>query len=290
MFVSLVAELEITKPVSIPLTHGEEMRGALFQALKTVDPHRAAALHGDRDGELRAYTVSPIQSGAGAHHGHLLLRPGDDCWFRVTGVTGQVSDLLLAMSEHCREWKVFGRAFRARFDIRRWCLFSGEHPWAGAVSLDELCTSAVQAARMEPDRIHLEFHSPTAFERKSASDWGNWRHLPEHTLVFGSIRDHLEAFCPELARPPERIDILEGCLALGRYNSKSHMLSFALRNNKKRYCFTGEAEYLINPAVVADAGDKLLWLHMLAAFVFYSGCGVDTSAGMGQVRRIPSSN
>jgi CRISPR-associated endoribonuclease Cas6 len=285
MFVSLVAELAVPRAVALPLTHGENMQGALFRSLAAIDPEAATRLHGGRDGHLRPYTVSLIQCKGGGGHGQLRVAPEDRPWFRVTGLTAEASQLLLALAERQREWPIYGRDFDARFEIAGWRRSPAEHPWAGAVSLDALCAAAVEAMHSEADRIHLEFLSPTAFEAGSRAGWGAWRHLPEHALVFGSFRDHLEAFCPELAQPPGRGDILEGCLALGRYTARSHILSFALRNHKKRFSFTGDAEYLINPVLPLEA---VLWLHLLAGFGFYSGCGVDTGAGMGQVRRIPA--
>lgn len=259
------------------------MQSELFRQLQGLSTTLTSQVHGEADDQPRPYTISPLYPDRPLlRNGMLYVQPGDRCWFRLTGLRDDASQLLLALSETCRSWQIRGSSFGGEFAVRRWCVLPGEHPWAGLISLEDLGQSAWQANDQEPDRIRLLFHTPTTFEVASESSWGSWMPLPVPKLVFGSLRARVAKFCPELGEPPSQADLVEGRVALGRFrNLESHMLHFQ-RRNRRRTGFTGECEFLLDRDLHLK---ERLWLHLLAGFAFYAGVGASTSWGMGQVRR-----
>jgi CRISPR-associated endoribonuclease Cas6 len=285
MLCSLVAELEAETVVTIPATHGESMQSEMFRHFRGLDTSLTSRVHGESDDQPRPYTISPLYSDRPrTRNGMIYFQPGDQCWFRLTGLRDDASRLLLALSETARSWQVCGGSFGGEFAIRQWFDCPGEHPAAGIISLDEMGQAAWHACDQEPDRIRLRFHTPTTFEVASESKWASWMPLPIPKLVFGSLRGKVAKFCPELGEPPTQADLVEGRIALGRFHGlESHMLHFQ-RRDRRRTGFTGECEFLLDRELPLK---ERLWLHLLAGFAFYSGIGGGTGWGMGQAWREP---
>ncbi|NJN81941.1 MAG: CRISPR system precrRNA processing endoribonuclease RAMP protein Cas6 [Caldilineaceae bacterium] len=96
-------------------------------------------------------------------------------------------------------------------------------------------------------------------------------------LVFGSLVERWNAFSP-VTLSPEMRRFGEEMVAISRYHLQSRPV--AQKNQGLRIGGVGEATYR------ALAGDRY-WLgvmQMLADFALYSGVGVQTATGMGQVR------
>jgi CRISPR-associated endoribonuclease Cas6 len=286
MLASLVVQLEADGPVTLPVTHGEAMQSELFRQLTDLDPAATQRVHGQADERPRPYTISPIYPDHPfLRSGMLYFQPGQRGWFRLTGLEPEASQFLLALSECSRSWQIQGSSFGGNFSIRRWFTLPGEHPWAGLISLEELGESAWQAADQEPERILLNFYTPTCFKTGSGSEFGNWMPLPVPRLVFGSLRNRVAAFCPELGQPPAPADLIEGRIALGRFGKLESQMLFFQKRNRRQTGFTGECEFLLDPRLTLP---ERLWLHLLANFAFYGGVGTSTSWGMGQARREPA--
>jgi len=162
MFVSLIAEIEVERAVSIPVTHGEAMQAEMLRHISRLNPAAAAELHGPAGGTMRPYTVSLLRPGPGGiNNGRLQYEAGDHTWFRLTGMGPLPYAALSTVSENVDSWRL--ETFHAEFRIRRWCASPQDHSWAGIADLDELLNSAEQALLAEPHRAVLVFHSPTTF-------------------------------------------------------------------------------------------------------------------------------
>jgi CRISPR-associated endoribonuclease Cas6 len=286
MLSSLVAELEAETLVTVPVTHGESMQSELFRQIEGLSANLTSRIHGEADDQLRPYTISPLYPDQPRmRNGILSFQPGDRCWFRLTGLREDASQLLLALAESTQSWQIRGSSFGGQFAIRRWFTRAGEHPWAGLISLADLGQTAWHACDQDPDRILFRFDTPTTFEMASESAWGSWMPLPVPKLVFGSLRTRVAKLSPELGEPPGQAELIEGRIALGRFHDlQSHMLHFQ-RRNRRRTGFTGECEFLLDRELPLK---ERLWLHLLAGFAFYAGIGASTSWGMGQARREPA--
>lgn len=277
---SLVAEIQIEGPMSLPMTHGEAMQAELLEQVAALDAGVAAQLHGEGGDSMRPYTVSTLNIDRPTiREGRLHLKAGDRPWFRLTGMGPLPAQALLALSERSNEWRL--QTFGAEFRIDRWSVFPGEHPWSGFVEMDALFESAWEAAAAEPDRVVLRFQSPTTFEL-AGDRWGTWMHLPVPRLVFGNLRNRARS-CTPIDEPPLAENIIDNHIALGQFKEiSSHIL---VSKKRHRAGFTGECEFLFDRDLSEPAR---VWLHLLANFAFYSGVGKETTRGMGQVRREPS--
>ena len=150
MLTSLVAELETGSAFTVPTTHGEAMQSELLRQLQGLSATLTTQLHGEADDQPRPYTISPLYPDRPrVKNGMLYFQPGDRCWFRLTGLRADASQLLLAFSETARYWRIQGNSFGGEFAILRWFNVPGEHPWAGIISLEDLGEAAWRAYEQE---------------------------------------------------------------------------------------------------------------------------------------------
>jgi CRISPR-associated endoribonuclease Cas6 len=175
----------------------------------------------------------------------------------------------------------------ATLDVRRVSRLSVDHPLASTTTLRQVWHAAALAGL--PGRVRLRFLSPTAFDRDLKMPDGTRERrnalFPSATLVFDPLVDawNAAAASPEhdaggLTVPHEvRRDLsrltreeeyaLETVppVRFGRFAEKG---------------FVGECEYSVgrraSPQVVRT-------LHALALFAFFTGIGMRTTMGMGQV-------
>jgi CRISPR-associated endoribonuclease Cas6 len=275
LLVSLVAMATAEEDCSIPETHGRWMQGALMQALRAIDAEATSGIHGETDGQVRGYTVSPlfVPGGHGGAPGRvrnhkIVIHRGDKFWFRVTGSSEQSSQLLLAMAEATRGWELGP----ARFEITSWRLFPGEHGWAGMIEPMDLAQAAWRDMRLQTDRIKLEFYTPVAFDSG---------HFPLPEWVFGNLRKRLRELVPDLAEVGLSEMDHTGTARLGAYALSTRMLRFKENNTAG---FVGDCEFLLD----MNLGEREVFeFHLLASYSFYCGIGRQTSWGMGQARRSP---
>ena len=280
MLISLVALMEAEGPGTIPLTTGELMQGALLQHVAGVSREAAGLLHGDRD-VPRPYTISPLMCDhEQLRNRELVIAKGDRTWFRVTGLNAGVAELLMEMASRTSRWDLRTASTAAQFRINHWRSRASEHPWSGCVSHEGLWQSAYYAMKRQPDRIWLDFETPTGFDGP-ADHWPNWNHLPLPQSVFGSLRKRQRILAPDFGKPPEGEERLETAVALGKFKVQSHALRFE-KHGSTESGFTGSCEYLIHPEA---AQEEVFWLHLLGGLAFYTGVGMKTSWGMGMTRR-----
>ena len=275
MFVSLIAEIEVERAVSIPVTHGEAMQAEMLRHISRLNPAAAAELHGPAGGTMRPYTVSLLRPGRGGiNNGRLHYESGDHAWFRLTGMGPLPYAALSAVSENVDSWRL--DTFHAEFRILRWCASPQDHSWAGIADLDELLNSAEQALLSEPHRAVLVFHSPTTFELDEKR-WGNWMPLPIPNLVFGNLRKHAASFISMEALEPDNFEEI-----IVRHIAPGQFTDITSHGRERRSGFTGRCEFLFD----RELSDRtLVWLHLLANAAFYTGIGRATTQGKGQVKR-----
>ncbi len=121
--------------------------------------------------------------------------------------------------------------------------------------------------------ISFSFTSPTSFKRTG----GYFTPLPQPELVFSSLLDRWNAFAP--FRLPETLyDTMHAEIVIDHTNIQTEILTFAKGQKGIIPGFTGRVTYrlLCRPA-------ERRYLHALAQFAQYSGVGVKTTVGMGQV-------
>jgi len=137
----------------------------------------------------------------------------------------------------------------------------------------QLAGPRLTALTPAPDRISLEFLSPTTFRSLKIQ-----RPLPEPELVFGSLLERWNEFSP-LALPDELKAYAAGCVSLSRFDLHSRAAAIAggvFIGFVGTVTFTG-VEY--DPRWMSA-------LALLADFACYSGVGAKTAMGLGQCRMV----
>ncbi len=128
--------------------------------------------------------------------------------------------------------------------------------------------------------ITLTFSSPTSFKRTS----GGFSPLPQPELVFSSLLDRWNAFAP-FRLPEELYDTVHEDIVIERANIQTETLVFAHGQKGTVTGFTGKVTFHLT-----CSEEKRRFLQALGAFARYSGVGVKTSVGMGQVQQTFGSN
>ncbi len=296
MLLSLVLHLTAQTDGTLSAEPG---RVAQSQFLRWVEEHDAALASALHDGsEARPYTASALCPEGRTDARTSEVRTGGRYWLRYTTLTEPLSNLLLQVAE-----KLPGSTLELggqTFTVQDVASNAGAHPWAGRSSHHELAQAHFLSVHNPPRHFAFSFASPTAFHHtvpsSSAADsnleGGNGQArtgnrkletgnrqltipLPLPELVFGSLLARWNAFAP-LALPDELRRYAQECLAVSRYRLQTQALKFGQATSVG---FTGACQYT---ALVWDA----YWLRavsLLSAYAFYSGVGVRTAVGMGQV-------
>jgi CRISPR-associated endoribonuclease Cas6 len=162
------------------------------------------------------------------------------------------------------------------FEVVETICDAARHPWSGTSSYETLAAAQLLRGDALPRQVTLDFASPTAFKSKEM-------HIPVPmpALVFGSLVERWNSFSPVTVSPELR-RFGDERVAISRYKLESRPVPSKPGAGKGglRMGGVGRVTY------TALGGDRywLGLLHMLAAFALYSGVGVQTSVGMGQVR------
>lgn len=269
MLISIVLTLESDSPVTLPSHVGRANYAATLALISRGDPALGERIHAS-DGPT-PLTCSSILNARGNREG-LPILPGQPYYLRVTGLTPVVSQALAdgLLVEPPATWELDHHPLRlvsASAD-------PAQDGWAGQSSYESLAArQMLQSA--EPERsATLDFASPTAFK-----SGGLQVPIPLPDLVFGSLVERWNAFSPVVLNPEVRRFGAE-MVAISRYRLESRPV--AQKNKGLRIGGQGQVTY------TALSRDRY-WLgvlQMLADFALYSGVGVQTATGMGQVRRV----
>ncbi len=272
MLTSIVLKLQAAENAVLPAHLGRANYAGVLQRLGEVTPGVNDEIHAIEGS--KPLTCSGLFGTAKAQREHVTLRTGEAAWLRVTGLTAPVSQALLAAFVHNPPtvWSLSGY----RLQVTEVCCDPARHPWSGQATYEELAARYLLAPIPEHQlrRVSLELASPTTFKSK-----GKQMPLPLPGLVFGSLVDRWNSFSPVTLDPAMRT-FGEELVAVSRFELRSVLVQ--QKNEAGRVGAMGQVAY------IAEPHDRY-WLsvfQMLADFALYSGVGVQTATGMGQVRRV----
>jgi len=123
-------------------------------------------------------------------------------------------------------------------------------------------------------KVTMNFTSPTSFKRTA----GGFTPLPQPELVFSSLLDRWNAFAP-FRLPDWLYDTIHRDIVIDQARIQTETLSFARGHKGVVTGFTGRVTYRL-----LCYGEACRYLNALARFAKFSGVGVKTSVGMGQVK------
>jgi CRISPR-associated endoribonuclease Cas6 len=256
----LAAIIHLASEQALPPWLGRAAQAWLLEAVRRVDPALADHLHSGQT--RRPYTVSAPRG------------VESDYWLRITsvspGLTAVLTDSVLP--------NLNGTIRLAGTEVSVKQVDTDGHPWAGRSDFEVL---ARQSFDTEPRRYRIEFATPTAFHRD-----GLIVPLPLPLLVYGSLIHAWNLFSP-LPLPVPLLEFVERHVGIARHRIATRMVQFG--DSEQHIGFTGTSSFiLLRPERTGLSADeyrqRAQLLNLLTRFAFYTGVGVRTAVGMGQVR------
>lgn len=268
MLLSTVFHLRALERGSLPQYMGAAVRSEFLSWMGvTADNGDLNDMH---DGNKpRPYTISDLKGTFRAQKGFNLVEAGQNVWFRATTLREKESHHLRDVVIPNLQGRVIHLG-RLSFEVQK-AEQTGEHPWAGENSYENLVEKYFRSIKHPLDPIKVEFASLTAFH-----DGDLHMPLPLPETVLSSWLRRWNFFSPaNLPRAVE--DLREAKLALSRYELRTEKVIY---KNATWIGFAGTCQYR---ALSGDAFWNAL-CHMLAEYSFYSGTGHKTTYGLGQTR------
>lgn len=272
---SLVLTLRPTHQDTIPGWTGRAAHAWFLGSLRDVDPALSSIVH-DRNGP-KPFTTSSL---GGVDLGdEVTLHPDRLYTLRLTTLHADVTRV--ALNGLAPRWLERGITLHDQpFRVEQISSDTDDDPWAGAASYADLLASHPLSGKgSRAPRITLRFASPTSFNKTG----GLQMPLPVPELVFGSLIDRWTAFS-SVALHPDLKTFVSTCVAVSDVRIESRRISFERADRGAATGFTGSVTFSLQSS-------ERFWLdqmHTLAAFALYSGIGVRTTMGLGQVRVVRS--
>lgn len=268
MLISILLTLRAEQNTTLPAHLGRANYAATLAALQALDPALGPAVH---DGEgPKPLTCSGLLPARG-YRGEVSIAAGEQYAVRISGLTPLVGQALEAALLHTppATWVLADHPF-AVVDA---CCDAARDGRSGRTTYEALAAAQLLQPGSPPRRVSLAFHSPTSFQSR-----GMHVPVPLPNLVFGSLVDRWNAFSPVTLSPEVR-RFGEEMVALSNFRLESEVV--LQKSGAPQIGSVGRATY------TALGGDRywLATMQMLADFALYSGVGVKTTTGMGQVWR-----
>ncbi len=267
MLTSLVFSLVAPTAANLPQSLGRASQSLFYRLLDSYDPALAANLH-DAEG-IKPYTVSNLVLGKiGGKRKQIAA--GQTGWLRFTGLTTDVSRILLTIAQNPPDRIEMDGVL---FAVTGVTIDPAVHPWAGRISYQDFAAPYLLAGSARPHRhITLSFESPTTFRSQR-----KFIPFPLPEQVFGGLLMRWQQFAPVALNPEVRRFAAE-TVAVSRYRLRTTSLPY--KQKGMQVGFIGEATFT---ALNTDR----YWLnilHLLANYAFYSGVGYQATVGLGQTR------
>lgn len=268
MIFSIIFELATAQPARLPAFLGRANHAQLMAWLEHADPALARELH--ETSQLRPITCSSLLH-ARREGDQLLVAPGRTYAVRFTSLAPDVSARLdrWLRTEAPRRWPLHDHDF----SVTAIYCDAARHAWSGMTTYEELAGLHLLGDARPARKVTLEFASPTAFKSQ-----GMHVPVPLPGLVFGSLLDRWNSFSP-VQLPDDMRAYGELAVAVSHYR-----LSTEAVKGKRASLVIGATGRVTYTALDNDR----YWLaamHLLADYARYSGVGIKTTVGLGQVRR-----
>ncbi len=270
MPIALRVNLETDREALLPGDLGRANHANTLAQLAKVDLGLSQKIHAQQG--IKPVTCSGLL-GTTPEGGMARVAPGGAYSVRITGLEPEVAACLkrALFGVAPISWMLSGHHFRVvdvTCDAKR-------DPWTGETSYEELAAHwlAGSGERLSAG-LTLHFATPTAFKSKAMTI-----PIPMPGLVFGSLLQRWNAFSPVALNEAMR-EYAEEMIAISRFRMESGVAMH--KQNAMRVGAVGDVTY-------RSMGGDAYWvatMQLLADYALYSGVGVQTMTGMGQVRRV----
>jgi len=270
MPIALRVSLETDREALLPSDLGRANHANTLAQLATVDPIMAQNIHNQQG--VKPLTCSGL-FGTTSEGGTVRVAPGVAYSVRITGIEPDIEACLknALLGAAPTSWTLSGHHFRV-VDIT---CDEKRDPWTGETTYEELAAYwlAGSSDRLSTS-LTLHLTTPTAFRSKEMTI-----PVPLPELVFGSLLQRWNAFSPVALNEAMR-EYANVMIAISRFRMESAVAIH--KQNAKRIGAVGDVTY-------RTLGGDDYWvatMQLLADYAMYSGVGVQTMTGMGQVRRV----
>ncbi len=284
---ALVLELRPLHAKNVPAWLGYAGQGWFLESLAQIQPEIATIVH-DGNG-AKPFTVSALRGQTPTSGDLLNLSPAQTYTLRVTTLTPDLTRLTL--NYLISRWLAEGvRLHDQLFRVERIIIDKQSNRWTGTddyAGLLEQYTVRPSRSRQAMRRLSFNFAAPTSFKKTGVSFDDQPDHkiesqqmpLPLPDLVFGSLITRWSAFS-SVALHPDLARFVAECVVISQHRIQTRYISFERSARGGTVGFVGDVTFNVL------SGDPywLGLLNMLAAFAVYSGIGVRTTMGLGQVR------
>ena len=277
MLTSVVLMLSPRQNSRLPLHLGRAHYAATLALLDSVCPGLSDQIH-DWPGS-KPLTCSGLNGPTERSEELVKVDKGQEYWVRMTGLTPPVSQALIeaCLARRPERWQLD----RCLFDVVGAACNPLYHAWSGSIDYETLAQRHLLApAAAEARTVTLQLFSPTAFKSNEMQ-----MPLPLPRLLFGNLIDRWNAFSP-VPLNPEMRDFGEQAIEIGEFQLASRLVR--QKSSGKRKSFRSGAVGTVSYRAQVRDRYWLGLMQLLADFALFSGVGVQTSTGMGQVRRLDS--
>jgi CRISPR-associated endoribonuclease Cas6 len=257
----LSAVIHLTPDQPLPVWLGRAGQAWLLNRVRHFEPALADLLHSGQT--RRPYTVS-VPRGT-----------PDQYWLRITSTSADLSQVL--RDSILPELQL---VLLAGIEIPVASVQLTDHAWAGQTDYQTLARLAFDQPN---SALRLEFATPTAFHQQGLSV-----PLPLPSLVYGSLIQSWNLYSPVLL-PIEMGPFVERYVGIAHHNVATRMVQAGL--SERHVGFTGNVTFMVMPQEKNNLPPDtyrlhVQVLHLLTQFAFYTGVGVRTAVGMGQVHPV----
>jgi len=271
MLTSIVLKLRARKTEVIP---GHLGRANFAETLKRLGEFESGLDQWIHDAHtLKPITCSSLLGPLERVKTKSKIKAGESYWVRLTTLNDVVSEVAAQAfwQNRPRTWRLGPHTF----DVTDVICDPTKHKWSGATTCEELAQRyLLTPMNSELNRVTFHFLSATSFKSK-----GMQMPMPMPGLLFGSLLNRWNSVS-DVELPQEMRNFSEEVIAVGQFNLKTVVVP--QKGKGIRAGAIGDASY-------TALYDDHYWLglfQLLADFALYSGVGVQTSTGMGQVRRL----
>lgn len=274
---AIVFRLAATRPGAIPKDHGDQARAGLLDLIRRGDFPLAERLH-DQNMQ-KPYTINLLQGGKQGRDSALHFGEGDSAFWRFTLLHEPAFEALLRRYLLSRSLPHV-RIGAVEFAVIDAFASGASHPGSGHTSIAELQSRWNCPPDTLPDRLVLDFQSPTVFSLGTDPDRRErrWCAMPDATILFSSLRKKWALLGG--MEPGDQFD------QWVREEVEVEPLRLQTRTvvveRRPITGFMGQVRFRVR-----GEGHWLPLLHLLADLTFWTGAGYQTTRGMGQVRYIP---
>lgn len=290
MILSIVLPLTSAEDTTLPHHLGRANYAALLAEISKLDAALAQQIH-DSDGP-KPITCSGLLDATTDREG-THIKAGQRTFLRITTLTDATSQAIRTLFNitlpHPQSpipnrqspipnppspnlpttWTLLDHPF----EIGQPVCDPAADPWTGHTTYESLAAQQLTQGDRPNRKVSVTFGSPTSFKSK-----GMHLPVPLPSLFFGSLVERWNHFSP-VTLSPEMRRFGEEMVALSNYKLQTRPV--IQKSGAPLIGAVGRATF------TALGGDRY-WLsvmQMLADFALYSGVGVKTTTGMGQVRR-----